>query len=165
MAAQIDLNNVEELTWLGSSGLSTDCQTNPTPLSSLHLAVGALPLRHHLPYRLCGKMELFTVTGDLTVLSGLSSLGVSVLMGNNQGVSGTGRATKVVVDGIDEFITSEDWSRAYKDFIRPLLGMKNEERGAQPHGRLAPDLERLRMGSPLYWEWLNTHSVTKLSTG
>ena len=62
----------------------------------------------------------------------------------------------LVVEGIDEFTTADDWNRIWQDRVKPQQQSFWEARGQRPQGRRGPDLERLRNALPLYKAWLST---------
>ena len=54
----------------------------------------------------------------------------------------------VVVEGIDEFTTREDWNRIWRDRVRSQQALFWEQRGQRPQGRKGPGLERLKQALP-----------------
>jgi hypothetical protein len=66
----------------------------------------------------------------------------------------------VTVRGLDEYVGRDDWMRIWDRGVRPRQEWLWRARGGRPSGKHGPDLERLRLGIPLYREWLRDPSRT-----
>jgi hypothetical protein len=62
---------------------------------------------------------------------------------------GTG-ALNILVQGLDEFATYEDWVNIWKSRIMPAQERSWKERGQKPSGNRGHDLKRLKEFMPVY---------------
>mgnify|MGYP006997590221 FL=1 len=126
----------------------------------LHRAAARLLERHRLPEHLCYWVMIYILTARKEDICNLKATKVSVIHGPGEvRVAQPEHTFAVVVEGIDEFTTREDWNRIWRDRVRPQQALFWEQRGQRPQGRRGPDLERLKQALPLYEAWIDTEGA------
>ena len=123
-------------------------------------AAARLLERHRIPEHLCHWVMIYILTARKEDICNLKTNKVSVIHGPGEvRVAQPEHTVAVVVEGIDEFTTREDWNRIWRDRVRPQQALFWEKRGQRPQGRRGPDLERLTQALPLYEAWIDTEGA------
>ena len=126
----------------------------------LHHAAARLLERHRLPEHLCYWVMIYILTAREEDICDLNATKVSVIHGPGEvRVAQPEHAVAVVVEGIDEFTTREDWDRIWRDPIKPQQELFWEKRGQRPQGRRGLGLERLKQALLLYEAWIDTEGA------
>ena len=126
----------------------------------LHRAAARLLERHRLPEHLCYWVMIYILTARKKDICNLKATKASVIHGPGEvRVAQPEHTFAVVVEGIDEFTTREDWNRIWRDRVRPQQELFWEQRGQRPQGRKGPGLERLKQALPLYEAWIDTEGA------
>jgi hypothetical protein len=103
---------------------------------------------------------IYILTARKEGICDLKAAKVSVIHGPGEvRVAQPEHTVAVVVEGIDEFTTREDWDRIWRDWVRPQQALFWEQRVQRPQGRKGPDLERLKQALPLYEAWIDTEGA------
>ena len=162
-SAAEDLSAITDPDWL---------QTIPAPHTScpwheglpLHRASARLLERHRIPEHLCHWIMIYILTARKEDICDLKVTKVSVIHGSGEvRVAQPEHTFAVVVEGIDEFTTREDWNRIWRDRVRPQQALFWEQRGQRPQGRRGPDFERLKQALPLYEAWIDIEGAANQS--
>ena len=115
----------------------------------LHRAAARLLERPRIPEHLCYWIMIYILTARKEDICDLKVTKVSVIHGSGEvRVAQPEPTFAVVVEGIDEFTTREDWNRIWRDRVRSQQALFWEQRGQRPQGRKGPDLERLKQALP-----------------
>ena len=158
-SAAEDLSAITDPDWLQTiPARHTNCPWHEG--LPLHRAAARLLERHRLPEHLCYWVMIYILTARKKDICNLKATKVSVIHGPGEvRVAQPEHTFAVVVEGIDEFTTLEDWDRIWRDRVRPQQELFWEQRGQRPQGRNGPDLERLKRALPLYEAWIDTEGA------
>lgn len=159
-SGKYDLGEVATVPWLRNPpSFGRDCRWIGGLESPLHRAVSSVLERHRLPHHICGKIEMFSLTGIPKVLQELRGLQVDLARGSTD--AGGGGRLKIEVDGLDEFTLREEGLSIWDTVVRPRQEELHGQRGQRPHGRIAPEVERLSRGVVLYKIWIRSGDINK----
>jgi hypothetical protein len=155
-SARIDLSAAAGAPdWLCHPGLGA--------AAPLNRAITALLIRHRLPPTRSLETALagYVLTSDRAYLEGRDfTLTLLEMTTSTDAPSDAGGTFTVTVGGLDEYVGRDDWMRIWDRGVRPRQEWLWRARGGRPSGKYGPDLERLRLGIPLYREWLRDPSRT-----
>lgn len=147
-AAHADLSDKDVPLWLRRKPVSG--LDEPSDESPLDWCVARLIDRHRLPKATTGLLVFYVLTENVDWLGQGEPLpfSVSVSLAVYQPY-GTG-ALNILVQGLDEFATYEDWVNIWKSRIMPAQERSWKERGQKPSGNRGHDLKRLKEFMPVY---------------
>ncbi len=114
----------------------------------LDWAVGRLVERHRLPWSVDLRLTFYILTENSDYLTNIELLSVSSSYSYYRPYETY--AHTVSVDGIDEFVTKENWMHLWQRYIEPMQRHLWQERGQAPHGRRTVDISLLRIVLPIY---------------
>jgi hypothetical protein len=123
------------------------------PQAPIDWAVGRLLERHRLPWSIASSVAFYLLTQDAEWLSALEP--VQVEIASDQQSSSSPWSFKVIVRGVDEFITEEDWGQVWTRFVRPRQDRLWQLRGMKPEGRRGTQLDRLQRWMLLYRQMID----------
>ncbi len=153
-SAAIDLSDVAGPLWLRASPtLHASCGWDEN--LPLHRAASCLLFRHRLPHHACYPMMLYLLTTRKAHLLNIKPHRVRLIHGSGEiDVMPPSNSFSIVLEGLDEYSTKEEWLQVWNDQIVPQQQELREASGQAPRGQRAPKLERLRAGMPLYRAWI-----------
>jgi hypothetical protein len=109
---------------------------------------GRVVERHCLPWHAALPLTFYILTENPDWLANIELFSVTISHPQYRpyGV----QALHISIEGIDEFVTKEDWELLWKRHLKPYQQRLWRDRGAAPSGRRAVDVSRLRELMPLY---------------
>lgn len=121
------------------------------PSVPIEWAAGRIIERHRLPphSRMLHHVIFYILTRDPACFAEQGPLDVRIMHGDvtsGRGASGDGdpEAFEIVIKGIDEFITKDDWMKVWDDNVKWRQDRLWHLQGQRPQGRHSVDIERLR---------------------
>ncbi len=114
----------------------------------LDRAVGRLVERHRLPWHAGLPLTFYVITENPEWVKDIELLSVSRSYSHYRPYETS--AVGITLEGIDEFITVEDWQGLWERYIKPVQEDAWREKAMKPQGRRAVDPERLKKFLPLY---------------
>jgi len=145
-SAHVDLTHTRITAWL------REAPSGPPPYDSsavpLDWAVARMVERHRLPWSAVSPLTFYTLTENSEHVAKIAFLSVTTSYPYYRPHETD--ALTLSVEGIDEYITQDDWDNVWVRYIKPMQELQWNKRGMMPKGRRTVDILRLGKLLPLY---------------